>query len=200
MAFSPTRSAALRYWNMARQRYCRRLARSRNTLCVSADPGAKPTAHSRAESPGSWSSKAERERDGLSAGGRWIRTIGTSPNFFGRPSIPAQFTFRNINRLPRDRNRWFKSISLQRRVANEPDPRRAQALGCRSPPGRSEVPLLAPANGFLRFRRSINLHKGYTPRRSQDLSAKRSKPSVRWTTRRHCQLNSVESTFLPPLS
>ena len=28
VAFSPTRSAALRYWNMARQRYCRRLARS----------------------------------------------------------------------------------------------------------------------------------------------------------------------------
>src|ERR1700720_4176548 len=55
-------------------------------------------------------------RTGLSAGGRWIRTIGTPPNFFGRPSIPAQFTFRNINRLPRDRDRWFESISLQQRV------------------------------------------------------------------------------------
>ena len=32
-------------------------------------------------------------------------------NFFG--SIP-QFTFRNINRLPRDRDRWFESTSLQR--------------------------------------------------------------------------------------
>ena len=53
----------------------------------------------------------------LSAGGRWIRTIGTPPNFVGRPSIPAQFTFRNINRLPRDRDRWFKSISLQRTAA-----------------------------------------------------------------------------------
>src|ERR1700719_3039876 len=26
----------------------------------------------------------------LSAGGRWIRTIGTPPNFFGRPSTPAR--------------------------------------------------------------------------------------------------------------
>jgi len=58
MAFSPTPSAALRYWNMARQRYCRRLARSCNTLRVSADPIAKPAAHSRAESRGSRPSKA----------------------------------------------------------------------------------------------------------------------------------------------
>src|ERR1700722_761746 len=35
---------------MARQRYCRRLARYRNTLRVSADPVAKPAAHTRAES------------------------------------------------------------------------------------------------------------------------------------------------------
>ena len=39
--------------NMARQRYCRRLARYRNTLRVSADPVAKPAAHTRAESRGS---------------------------------------------------------------------------------------------------------------------------------------------------
>src|ERR1700720_2675334 len=57
----------------------------------------------------------------LSAGGRWIRTIGTPPNFFGRPSIRAQFTFRNINRLPRDRDRWFEAISLQQGVCCEPD-------------------------------------------------------------------------------
>src|SRR6266853_967601 len=38
---------------MARQRYCRRLARYRNTLRVSADPVAKPAAHTRAESRGS---------------------------------------------------------------------------------------------------------------------------------------------------
>jgi hypothetical protein len=38
---------------MARQRYCRRLARYRNTLRVSADPAAKPAAHTRAESRGS---------------------------------------------------------------------------------------------------------------------------------------------------
>ena len=65
--------------------------------------------------------RGNQVRSRLSAGGRWIRTIGTPPNFFGRPSIPAQFTFRNINRLPRDRDRWFESISLQRRVRCEPD-------------------------------------------------------------------------------
>ena len=41
--------------------------------------------------------------------------------FLAAPSIP-QFTFRNINRLPRDRDRWFESISLQRGVSNEPVP------------------------------------------------------------------------------
>src|SRR4029077_9582824 len=59
VAFSPTPSAALRYWNMARQRYCRRLARSCNTLHVSADPVAKPAAHTRAESRGSGPSKVD---------------------------------------------------------------------------------------------------------------------------------------------
>src|SRR5437660_486410 len=58
-AFSPTPSAALRYWNIARQRYCRRLARYRNTLRVSADPVAKPAADTRAESRGSRPSKAD---------------------------------------------------------------------------------------------------------------------------------------------
>jgi hypothetical protein len=43
---------------MARQRYFRRLARYRNTLRVSADPVAKPAAHTRAESRGSRPSKA----------------------------------------------------------------------------------------------------------------------------------------------
>jgi hypothetical protein len=38
---------------MARQRYCRRLLRYRNNLRVSADPVAKPAAHTRAESRGS---------------------------------------------------------------------------------------------------------------------------------------------------
>ena len=42
--------------------------------------------------------------------------------FFWPPlAIPAQFTFRNINRLPRDRDQWFESISLQRGVHCEPD-------------------------------------------------------------------------------
>src|SRR6478672_8783406 len=45
--------------SLARQRYCRRLARYRNTLRVSADPVANPAAHTRAESRGSRPSKAD---------------------------------------------------------------------------------------------------------------------------------------------
>ena len=38
--------------------------------------------------------------------------------FWLPPSIPP-IHLRNINRLPRDRDRWFESISLQRRVSCE---------------------------------------------------------------------------------
>src|SRR3984957_16053922 len=69
----------------------------------------------------------------LSAGGRWIRTIGTPPNFFGRPHLPAQFTFRNINRFPRDRDRWFESISLQQRVCELSVPERRGHFPARTP-------------------------------------------------------------------
>src|SRR3984893_4255516 len=62
---------------MARQRYCRRLTRYRNTLRVSADPVAKPAAQTRAESRVLDLRKLLRERDRLSAGGRWIRTFGS---------------------------------------------------------------------------------------------------------------------------
>src|SRR6516165_10134763 len=56
---------------MARQRYCGRLARYRYTRSVSADPVAKPTAHSRAESRGSRpSTTAPGERRTL----RWRET------------------------------------------------------------------------------------------------------------------------------
>src|SRR5215472_5722762 len=41
------------HWNMARQRYCRRLSRYRNTLHVSADLGAPAAALTRAETRGS---------------------------------------------------------------------------------------------------------------------------------------------------
>src|SRR5438128_4816473 len=58
-------SPALRYWNMARQRYCRRLARYRNTRSVSADLVAKPApAHPRGK-PGfsTFESGCGRETD-----------------------------------------------------------------------------------------------------------------------------------------
>ena len=67
---APIPSAALRYWNMARQRYCRWIARFRTILRVSADPVAKPAAHTRAESRGFRPSKAGcgRETDCLLEG------------------------------------------------------------------------------------------------------------------------------------
>src|ERR1700730_3343146 len=40
---------------------------------------------------------------------------------FWLPRSVRQFAFRDKNRLFRARNRWFESISLQRRVACEPD-------------------------------------------------------------------------------
>ena len=62
-------------------------------------------------------------RDGLSAGGRWIRTIGTPQrNNVGRPPPfdPPQFAFRKRNRFLRTRNRWFESTSLQQTVSLSP--------------------------------------------------------------------------------
>jgi hypothetical protein len=50
-----------------------------------------------------------------------IRTIGT-PQIFLEARRSPRFTFRDI-RLPRDRELWFESISLQRRVSNEFEPR-----------------------------------------------------------------------------
>ena len=47
-------------------------------LRVSADPVAKPAAHTCAESRGLDPRKQLRERDGLSAGGSRIRTIGSA--------------------------------------------------------------------------------------------------------------------------
>jgi hypothetical protein len=70
LAFSPPTSAALRYWNMARQRYCP-VGAIWKALRVSADPVAKPAAHTRAESRGSGPSKADAaERQTL----RWRKT------------------------------------------------------------------------------------------------------------------------------
>jgi hypothetical protein len=53
-------------------------------------------------------------------GGARHRSDRRAGIFLAAPSIP-QFTFRNINRLPRDRGRWFESISLHRRVRQEVD-------------------------------------------------------------------------------
>jgi hypothetical protein len=117
VAFSRTPSAALRYWNLARQRYCCcRLARYRNTLRVSADPVTKPAAHTRAESRGSRRSIAD-------AGERrtvcW-REMDSNHRSLSRGS---RFILRKVNwaidgaakKFWRG-YRWFESISLR-----EPD-------------------------------------------------------------------------------
>ena len=123
MAFSPTPSAALRYWNMARQRYCRRLARYRNTLRVSADPVAKPAAHTRAESRGSrrFESGCGRETDCPLEGG------GFEPSVPGAKE-PVSFAEGELRGIERRRpskvvslrgTDGSKSISLQRKVIND---------------------------------------------------------------------------------
>src|SRR5689334_23159062 len=67
---------------MARQRHCRRLARNgkpgASLLTPSSSEPRTPAGKARVLDARKWL----RERDGLSAGGRWIRTIGTPPNFF----------------------------------------------------------------------------------------------------------------------
>src|SRR6184192_3232547 len=82
---------------MARQRYCRRLARYRNTLRVSADPVAKPTAHTRAESRGSRPSKADAgERRTL----RWREPDSNHRSREGGPSVPLQLNVLHFVSFP----------------------------------------------------------------------------------------------------
>ena len=77
MALPLTASASLRYWNMARQRHCRRLARNgkpaASLLTPSSSEPRTPAGKARVLDARKWL----RERDGLSAGGRWIRTLGS---------------------------------------------------------------------------------------------------------------------------
>ena len=83
MALSPPHQPHCGTGISARQRHCRPLARYRKHPGVSADPVAKPAAQTRAESRVLDLRKRLRERDGLSAGGRWIPTL--SPERSSRP-------------------------------------------------------------------------------------------------------------------
>src|SRR3984957_13608630 len=64
---------------MARQRHCRRVGRdgtpAASLLAPSSSEPRTPAGKARVLDARKWL----RERDGLSAGGRWIRTIGTLP-------------------------------------------------------------------------------------------------------------------------
>jgi len=82
----PTPSAALRYWIMARQRYCRRLAYL-ETPCASLPTRSPSQPRTAARKAGVLDPRKQlRERDGLSAGGKWIRTIGPPPEIVVDPS------------------------------------------------------------------------------------------------------------------
>jgi len=132
-------SPAPRYWNMARQRYCRRLARYRNTRSVSADPGAKPAAHTRAESRGFGPSKVDaaerqtlcwREQDSnhrfRGGKGPTLRVSALFRSDFSVGGNQPEAT-RKIGRVTRDR--WFESCSLPRTRRNH------VISGCCSPSG-----------------------------------------------------------------
>ena len=76
MALPLTASAALRYWNMARQRHCRRLARNGKPAASLLTPSSSEPRTPARKAGVVDLRKRIRARDGLSAGGRWIRTIG----------------------------------------------------------------------------------------------------------------------------
>src|SRR5438132_8512791 len=115
-------SPAPRYWNMARQRYCRRLARYRNTRSVSADPGTKPAAHTRAESRGFGPSKVDAaERQTL----RWRE--GDS----NRRSLPKKRRFSEQHPL------YLSPCGSTIGTTNAPSARAATACVARSGRGRA---------------------------------------------------------------
>jgi len=122
-AFSPTPSAALRYWNMARQRYCRWSPDNRNTLRVSADPAANQPRIPARKAGVLDLRKGMRARDGLSAGGRRIRALGPSSlkgGSLARAEIQKSRT-RNLPKRCCQGDRGFKPRSGHRRVRCEPD-------------------------------------------------------------------------------
>jgi hypothetical protein len=70
--------------------------------------------------------------------------------FLAAPSIPAQFTFRNINRLASDRDRWFESISLQQPVSLTGEFRGSRRNGPKAPPViRICIAFLADFDNFV---------------------------------------------------
>src|ERR1700726_1603886 len=118
---------------MARQRHCRRLARNgkpaASLLTPSSSEPRTPAWKARVLDARKWL----RERDGLSAGGRWIRTIGSwreGAGFFCGRRIAGDRTGAAYWGIERGRltkvvslrgYRWFESISLQRRVSHKLD-------------------------------------------------------------------------------
>jgi hypothetical protein len=88
-----------------------------------ASPSSTPNSPERSAARSASSSSRSALGTRLSAGGRWIRTIGTPQrNNYSRPPPfnPPQFALRKRNRLLRTRNRWFESTSLQQTVCLSP--------------------------------------------------------------------------------
>src|ERR1700757_451990 len=98
---------------MARQRHCRRLARNgkpaASLLTPSTSEPRTPARKARVLDARKWL----RERDGLSAGGRWIRTIGPRHERadFQLPKANCGTERGQQKRLSLMRYRWFESIS-----------------------------------------------------------------------------------------
>src|ERR1700731_5014482 len=114
---------------MARQRQCRGLARQRlaRRLPRNGKPAASLLTPSSSE-PRTPAGKARvldarkwlRERDGLSAGGRWIRTSGSWSR--DRQTVMGEVTAFSKPGADLLGNRRFESISLQQGVHCELDP------------------------------------------------------------------------------
>jgi predicted dithiol-disulfide oxidoreductase (DUF899 family) len=136
---------------MARQRYCRRLARYQNTVRVSADLVAKRAAHTRAESRGSRRSKGDAgERRTLC----WremdsnfqfrARRAGVLTGLYRRRPSKV-FAFPPKRPVSCTRDRWFESVSLQRRVRTTETRR-----GCSQWPAAALLRFQRCAGGELR--------------------------------------------------
>src|ERR1700726_4169464 len=115
---------------MARQRHCRRLARNgkpaASLLTPSSSEPRTPAEKARVLDARKWL----RERDGLSAGGRWIRTVGppsaatpsATANHLSSHHLPRQLGLRFA---PKASNPSRKSSDLPRPVFKiQPKPRR----------------------------------------------------------------------------
>ena len=122
VALSPTPLAAVRYWNVARQRYTRRLARNgKPCASLATQPPSQPRTPARKAGVLD-ARKWLQERDGLSAGASRIRTLG--PTLSLGPAtwveLGASGSARQSDRCWDGANPWVSLPSMCRFVSNSP--------------------------------------------------------------------------------